>query len=99
MYDAIEIIDGMAVINESCVYCGACIDVCKFISIEIVGMEELEERDFSDYSGVCVYLETNNRKIIDVGYELISAGRILADKLNVSLSAIAIGNEFENNVG
>jgi len=99
MYDAIEIIDGMAVINESCVYCGACIDVCKFSSIEIVGMEELEERDFSDYSGVCVYLETNNRKIIDVGYELISAGRILADKLNVSLSAAAIGNELENDAG
>ncbi len=99
MYDAIEIIDGMAVINESCVYCGACIDVCKFNSIEIVGMEELEERDFSDYSGVCVYLETNNRKIIDVGYELISAGRILADKLNVSLSAAAIGNELENDAG
>ena len=99
MYDAIEIIDGMAVINKSCVYCGACIDVCKFNSIEIVGMEELEERDFSDYSGVCVYLETNNRKIIDVGYELISAGRILADKLNVSLSAAAIGNELENDVG
>jgi len=99
MYDAIEIIDGMAVINESCVYCGACIDVCKFNSIEIVGMVELEERDFSDYSGVCVYLETNNRKIIDVGYELISAGRILADKLNVSLSAAAIGNELENDAG
>ena len=99
MYDAIEIIDGMAVINKSCVYCGACIDVCKFNSIEIVGMEELEERDFSDYSGVCVYLETNNRKIIDVGYELISAGRILADKLNVSLSAAAIGNELENDAG
>jgi len=99
MYDAIEIIDGMAVINESCVYCGACIDVCKFNSIEIAGMEEVEERDFSDYSGVCVYLETNNRKIIDVGYELISAGRMLAGKLNVSLSAVVIGNELENNVG
>jgi len=32
-YDAIEIIDGGAVINENCVFCGACIEVCKFNSI------------------------------------------------------------------
>ena len=67
LYDAIEIIDGKAKINENCVFCGACIDVCKFDSIVITGLEE--EKDFSDYSGVFVYLETHGSTISDVGLE------------------------------
>ncbi|MFA5014202.1 MAG: electron transfer flavoprotein subunit alpha [Actinomycetota bacterium] len=91
LYDAIEIIDGRAVINENCVFCGACIDACKFKSIEIVGLAE-EKKDFSDYKGVCVFLEANDKTIADIGFELMSEGRKLADRLGVELSAVAIGN-------
>jgi electron transfer flavoprotein alpha subunit/NAD-dependent dihydropyrimidine dehydrogenase PreA subunit len=91
IYDAIEIIDGRAVINQNCVFCGACIDVCKFDSIEISGLTE-ERKDFSDYSGVCIYLEANEGRIVDVGFELVSEGRKLADRLGVQLSAVAIGS-------
>jgi len=94
LYDAIEIIDGKAVINENCVFCGACIDACKFKSIEIVGLAE-EKKDFSDYKGVCVYLESNGNAIADVGFELASEGRKLADRLGVELSAVAIGSGIE----
>ncbi len=93
-YDAIEIIDGGAVINENCVFCGACIEVCKFNSIEITGITE-DKKDFSDYSGVCVYLEANGSAIADVGFELISEGRKLADRLGVELSAVAAGNSIK----
>lgn len=37
LYDAIEIIEGIAKINENCVFCGACIDACKVDSIKITG--------------------------------------------------------------
>ena len=91
IYDAVEIIDGTAVINENCVFCGACIDVCKFDSIEISGLAE-EKKDFSDYRGVCVYLEASGSRIVDVGLELVSEGKKLADQLKVQLSAVAVGS-------
>ena len=93
-YDAIEIIKGSAAVNENCVFCGACIEVCKFDSIEIAGIDE-EKKDFSDYSGVCIYLEASGGRIEDVGLELVSEGRKLADQLGVKLSAVAIGNGIE----
>ncbi|MBA7486547.1 Caffeyl-CoA reductase-Etf complex subunit CarE [subsurface metagenome] len=94
LYDAIEIVDGKAIVNENCVFCGACIEVCKLNSIEITGLSE-EKKDFSDYSGVCVYLEANGDRITDVGFELVSEGRKLAGQLRVKLSAVAIGSGIE----
>ncbi len=96
LYDAIEIADKKAAIGENCVFCGACLDACKYDSIEITGLKD-EEKDFSGYSGVWVYLEAHGEEIADVGYELLSEGRKLADKLGVSLSAVAIGNNIEKN--
>ncbi len=94
LYDAIEIVDGKAIVNENCVFCGACIEVCKLNSIEITGIAE-EKKDFSDYSGVFVYLEANGDRITDVGFELVSEGRKLAGQLGVKLSAVAIGSGIE----
>lgn len=95
LYDAIEIIEGIAKINENCVFCGACIDACKVDSIKITGAEE--EKDFSGYKGVFVYLETHGAVIADVGLELASEGRKLADSLGVMLSAVAIGDGISKN--
>lgn len=94
LYDAIEIKDKIAKINDNCVFCGACIDSCKFDSIEIIGLDE-EEKDFSAYRGVWVYLEAHGTGIADVGLELLSEGRKLADNLKVPLSGIAIGSGIE----
>lgn len=96
LYDAIEIVDKIAVIGENCVFCGVCLDACKYNSIEITGLKE-EEKDFSDYSGVGVFLEAYGEEIAEVGYELVSEGRKLADKLEVPLSAVAIGSNIEKN--
>ncbi len=98
MYDAVEIVDKKARINDNCVFCGACIDVCKFDSIEISGLVE-EEKDFSAYKGIMVFIEQHEGIVADVGYELLSEGRKLADTLNTGLSGILIGHDLKNSIG
>jgi len=97
MYDAIEIADRKAYINENCIFCSACVESCKYDAIKISGIESAS-RDFSNYRGVCVYLETYDNKIIDVGFELLSTGKMLADKLSVSLSAVLICSDEPENL-
>jgi electron transfer flavoprotein alpha subunit/NAD-dependent dihydropyrimidine dehydrogenase PreA subunit len=97
MYDAVEIVAKKAVINENCILCSACVQSCKYDAIKISGIETVS-KDFSDYSGVCVYLETYDNKIIDVGFELLSTAEILADKLGVSLSAALVCSDEPGNL-
>ena len=89
MYDAIEIIGKKAFINENCVFCSACFESCKYDAIKI-SSSETALKNFSEYKGICIYLETYDNKIIDVGFELLCTGRVLADQLGVPLSAILV---------
>ena len=95
MYDAIEIVGKKAVINENCVFCGACIDICKFKSIEITGLSQ-EHKDFSQYKGVMVFIEQHSGSIADVSYELLSEGRKLADDLGSELFGILPGHNLKD---
>ena len=95
MYDAIEIVGKKAIINENCVFCGACIDICKFKSIEITGLGR-EDKDFSQYRGVMVFVEQHSGRIADVSYELLSEGRKLADDLGSELNGILPGHNLSH---
>jgi len=95
IYDAIEIEDKKAVIGDNCVFCGACIEVCKFDALEITGLKE-EKKDFSQYKDVCIFLEVDCGKFLEVGKELLSIGRVLADKLGCKLKAIVLGHDIED---
>jgi electron transfer flavoprotein alpha subunit len=52
--------------------------------------------DIQAYKGVCVFAEQRDGKLLDVGLELLAAGRELADKLGEELVAVLFGNQVRS---
>jgi electron transfer flavoprotein alpha subunit len=48
-----------------------------------------------DYSGVIVFAEQRDGRVHPVSYELLSKGREMADKLDVELSGVLLGNQMD----
>lgn len=94
-YTAIIMKEGKAFINEYCQLCRACLGVCPEGSIKEVleeGEEQpLQESNINDYSGVWVFAEQRGGKTASVAYELLGAGRRLADERRAELSAVLMG--------
>jgi len=95
-FDAIEMQDGKAYINEKCTMCGACVPVCP---VEAILREEIERTvamDKTQYKGVWVFIEEAEGKVKGVGLELLGEGRKLADELGEELAGVLIGHNVES---
>jgi len=95
-FAAIEVVDGIAVANEGCTLCGTCVDNCEAEALSIEKSEGNIQADLADYSGVWVYAEYRNGSIAPVSFELLGAGRKIADKKNISLSAVIFGHNLDS---
>jgi electron transfer flavoprotein alpha subunit len=93
-FGAIEVVDGCAVVNEKCTLCGSCVDVCEVEALSIDKQEKSFAVDISEWSGVWVYAEYRGGRIAPVSFELLGAGRKLAEQLGVSLSAVLMGADL-----
>jgi len=93
-FDAIEVVDGIAVVNEKCTLCGLCVDSCEVEALSIEREEKTGQADMADWSGVMIYAEYRHGRIAPVAFELLGIGRQLADQQNVSLSAVLLGDEL-----
>jgi len=95
-FGGIEVVDNCAVILEGCTLCGACVEVCPVDAI-ILEREEfkVEKMDISQYKGVWVVAEHYKGEIHPVAFQLLGKGRELADKLNVSLTLVILGADFD----
>ncbi len=92
-YDAIEIKEGKAFINEYCQICMTCLSICPEGAIEeIEDTSTARLSSTADFKGIWIFAEQRERKIASVSYELLGAGRKLADELNVDLSAVLFGS-------
>lgn len=49
-------------------------------------------------NSVMVFIEQNNSRIADVSLELVSEGKKLADKLGVTIDAVALGHNLEKEI-
>jgi len=93
-YDAIEIKEGKAFINEYCQICMTCLSTCPEGAIEETE-DTLVTRPSSpvnDFKGIWIFAEQRGGKIASVSYELLGAGRKLADELDTDLSAVLFGS-------
>ena len=93
-FDAIELKDGKAYINEYCNACAACLSVCPegaIISVESGAQTKERKQLIEDYKDVLVFAEQREGKVAPVSYELLGAGRRLADELGTGLLAALLG--------
>lgn len=91
-FGAIEVVDGVAVVNEKCTLCGSCVDSCEAGALSIEVKEKADQADMRDWSGILVYAEYRNGRVAPVSFELLGIGRKLADQQQVPLSAVLLGS-------
>jgi len=91
-YTAIVMEGDKANINEYCQLCRACLSVCPEGAIKESGESmQVKQDDFEAYRGVMIFAEQRGGILAQVSLELLGAGRRLADKLGVTLSAALLG--------
>lgn len=97
-FEAIDMVGKLAVINEKCTACAACIPACPFAAIEKT--EEIEDengsKDLSLYKNVWVYTEQRHGKIMNVALELLGEATKLAKEIgDRKVCAVLIGNNTD----
>jgi electron transfer flavoprotein alpha subunit len=82
--------DGVAVVDEKCTFCGACVDVCPVSAISLEKDEKAVTIDTSAYKDVWVFVEHEQGKVSNVSFELLGEGRKLADALGCKLCGMLL---------
>ena len=95
-FGAIELVDGVAVVNEKCTLCGSCVDNCEAGALSIKGKEQVVQADLAEWSGIMIFAEYRHGKMAPVSFELLGIGRELADQQKVNLSAVLLGSGLGN---
>ncbi len=93
-FDAIDMVDKIAVINDKCTLCGVCVETCKFNAIEKIE-EKKAEKDISAYKNVWVFAEQRDNKLLSVVVELLGEGKKLAGEIGCELCAVLLGENVE----
>lgn len=91
-FGAIDIVDGLAVVGDTCNLCGACVEACdvEALSIDDSGGRKAQD-DLESWSGIWVFCETVRGELAPVATELLGIGRTLADDRKAQLSAVLLG--------
>jgi electron transfer flavoprotein alpha subunit/NAD-dependent dihydropyrimidine dehydrogenase PreA subunit len=91
-FGAIEVIDGIAVVGDSCTLCGACVEECEVEALSIEDSGRQVQDDIDSWKGIWVFCEFTNGTLASVATELLGIGRKLADSRGVTLSAVLLGH-------
>jgi electron transfer flavoprotein alpha subunit len=94
-FEAIKVVDGVAVVNEKCTLCGSCVDSCEAGALSIEATAKTAQADLAEWSGIMIYAEYRHGKVAPVSFELLGIGRQLADHQKVPLSAVLLGSAMD----
>ncbi|HCT65526.1 MAG TPA: electron transfer flavoprotein subunit alpha [Lachnospiraceae bacterium] len=92
--NAITLDNGKAIVNENCILCGICVDSCPCNAISIENISQ-PTKDISNSSGIWVFAEVSQGKLLPVGFELLGKGRALANQKKCSLTAVLLSHSSE----
>lgn len=95
---AISLRENQIEISDDCSLCGICVDTCEFGAISLPEVGKGPAEDLQSFRGVWVYAEWREGKIHKVSHELLSAGRVLADKRGAELGAVLLGSDIDDEV-
>jgi len=93
-FDAITIGETSVDISDECTLCGMCVDTCEFEAISLPEVGTGPVADAEQFRGVWVFAEWREGMVHKVSHELLGAGRHLADKRGVELSAVLLGHNL-----
>lgn len=97
-YNAIKVVDNLAEIDlDKCTLCGACVPACPFDAI-FIRKSDNQIMDLDSYRGVMTFAEQKDGKIQQITYEMLGAGRRLADDLKTELSTVICGSQLDNTI-
>lgn len=97
-FGAISLKETFIEISDECTLCGMCVDTCEFGALSLPEVGTGPAEDLASYKGVWVFAEWREGTIHQVSYELLSAGRKLADKRGVKLSAVLLGHRLDQSI-
>ncbi len=90
-FAAIELHDDLPVIGDTCTLCGACVEACPVEALEINLADKVQQDNLDDWQGIMVYAEYRRGELAPVSLELLGVARTLAEKRNLTVSAVLIG--------
>lgn len=90
---ALKVENKKAVVDENCVLCGICVDSCPFGAISIE-KDQNGPVDISEYHGIWIFAEQQEGRVLDVAFELIGKGKMLADQKGCELTAVLLGDQL-----
>ena len=94
-FGAITVSETGVEISDECTLCGMCVDTCEFGALSLPEAGTGPDAELGTYSGVWVFAEWREGVVHKVSHELLSAGRKLADKRGVTLSAVLLGHQLD----
>lgn len=95
-FDALSMVDEIAVVDERCTACRACIPECPVDALSLPEREaETPTADLDAYRGVWVWVEQFEGRASGISWEMMGQGRLLADALGAGLTACVLGHGVE----